>query len=348
VKFSKIGSDTLGGYRISSTANAELDRGGGMKKKLFCGFLMFSLFSSAWAGETILKDDFSNGLEEWELFGSPKPQVLKEVFGREYVFDNNGDGWCDSGVVSKTLIKDVRNIRIDSDVYLQVDDYGGCWVEIALGVTKKEWATTGACAYDNYLWYRIGGFSMVGDACWAENPEVRRHSYLRIPGGQELDFLADEYVNGWHRLTVEIDDKYYVSIAVDGQLIGKSEVPIPEEWRKNVYLLLGSRSSGYGGKAYMDNISVEKTEFNQDLCLSEDFIASLPSGWDSIGVACDIDESQFSSLFTGVRLVWLWDNDKKLWKFWSPDEDLRDKASIFGIEALRKISKYSAIWIFKD
>jgi hypothetical protein len=82
-------------------------------------------------------------------------------------------------------------------------------------------------------------------------------------------------------------------------------------------------------------------------CLSSDYISSLPAGWNNIGTPCDIDKSQFDTLFSSARLVWVWDNDKKLWKFWSPDETLRNKASLYGIKPLEKVDKFSAIWIFK-
>ncbi|HPE70448.1 MAG TPA: hypothetical protein P5560_14285, partial [Thermotogota bacterium] len=37
----------------------------------------------------------------WEPFGDPSPSVRKVVNGREDVFENNGDGWCESGVYSE-------------------------------------------------------------------------------------------------------------------------------------------------------------------------------------------------------------------------------------------------------
>ena len=53
-------------------------------------------------GVTLFEDDFSElNLDNWILFGSPSPRVLASVEGRNGVFDNNGDSWCDSGVVSK-------------------------------------------------------------------------------------------------------------------------------------------------------------------------------------------------------------------------------------------------------
>jgi hypothetical protein len=71
------------------------------------------------------------------------------------------------------------------------------------------------------------------------------------------------------------------------------------------------------------------------------------NGWNNIGTPCDIDKSQFDTLFSSARLVWVWDNDKKLWKFWSPDKTLRDKAVLYGIELLEEISKLQGIWVYK-
>jgi len=90
-----------------------------------------------------------------------------------------------------------------------------------------------------------------------------------------------------------------------------------------------------------------KEESKKDNCLTKDFVSSLPSGWSNIGTPCNLNESDIENLFSEVRYIWVWDKDKKLWKFWSSNESLREKASLFGVEILDSVDKLSGIWVFK-
>jgi hypothetical protein len=298
----------------------------------------------------LIKENFSNGLDNWKTFGSPSPQIVDEVHGYKYVFDNNGDGWCDSGIISKKTITDVKNLEIETDVYLDVWDYSGCWVEIGIGLSNGKLQSTGSCAGENYQWYSLAGFAMVGDACWAEDKKFRRHSYIYWPGGDRWDFVADDYVNGWHRLSVLIDSDYYVTIKLDGKTIGKSEQPIPEEYRKNVYLLIGRRSSNYGGKAYLDNLTVaqQKQQSESGTCLTSSDISSLPSGWTNLGTACEIGQDQFNDLFGDVKFVWKWNENEQKWEFWTKDEDILKFANYLGIRTIEVIPANRGFWVKKE
>jgi len=205
----------------------------------------------------VLNDDFSNGFTDWTLFGSPQSQIV-DVQGRTDVFDNNGDGWCNSGVVSDQMIDISNGVVISSDVYLQVDDLGGCWVHNRLGLTNRVVYDSGDCLGDGFKHLALANFYLIGDACGGAPVDKRQHSYIN---GWKMDnyaFVADSYVNGWHTLKAIIDTQFYVHIYIDNVFVGRSSEPIPLEYRTNPYLYLGARSSGYGGKAYMDWVKVER------------------------------------------------------------------------------------------
>ena len=57
------------------------------------------IFVGAVYSGVVFRDDFYEDFSLWDKHGSPLP-VLKNSFeGRTGIFDNNGDGWCDSLVV---------------------------------------------------------------------------------------------------------------------------------------------------------------------------------------------------------------------------------------------------------
>ncbi|HID26964.1 MAG TPA: hypothetical protein EYP22_03915, partial [Methanosarcinales archaeon] len=70
---------------------------------------------------SIFEDNFSElNLSKWIPFGSPSPRVLDSVYGRSGVFDNNGDSWCASGIISKNALSLTPPFTIESDVYLDL------------------------------------------------------------------------------------------------------------------------------------------------------------------------------------------------------------------------------------
>ncbi len=203
----------------------------------------------------IFSEDFSHGFSNWTLFGSPSPKIVDSFKGYSYVFDNNGDGWCDSGIFSKKSFNLQPGLEIDAYIYLYVENYSGCWNTIRIALTKGVLQTSGDCANDSYYYYNLFIFNMEGQACWGDNSSLYGHSYFELPPDLKK-ILGDKYVNGWHRLKIVINNDYTETVYIDNTKIGTSSSPIPEDYRNNVRLMLAGRSSGYGGKSYMDNVKV--------------------------------------------------------------------------------------------
>jgi len=203
----------------------------------------------------ILSENFSQGFSNWTLFGSPSPKIVSSFKNHSYVFDNNGDSWCDSGIFSNTSFDLQPGIEIDADIYLEVNNYNGCWNTIRIALTKGVPQTSGSCVGESYYYYNLFIFNMEGQACWADNPNLYNHSYIQLPPDFKR-ILADKYVNGWHHLKIVINSDYTETVYIDNTKIGTSSSPIPEDYRSNVKLMLAGRSSGYGGKSYMDNVVI--------------------------------------------------------------------------------------------
>jgi len=213
-------------------------------------------------------DDFTSGFGNWNLYGSPSPVILPSIVGRTGVFDNNGDSWCDSGVVTKNLLFTQPGEIIESDVYLQVPDWTGCFASSEVSITQDKdpyWShpnCPGEGYYDGAS-IRLAG---IGDGCGSTLPAYQNHAYVQCSilaedgtsDGNGYEFVADSYINGWHTLKMVIDNDRYVSCYIDNTFVYKSLKKIDPTILQGKRLQLGRRSLGTSlGKAYHDNIKLK-------------------------------------------------------------------------------------------
>jgi len=127
---------------------------------------------SAEEGTTIFEDDFSAlNLDNWSPFGSPSPRVLASVEGRSGVFDNNGDSWCNSGVVSKDTFSFPNGLTMESDIYVKVTNMAGCWDDAVIGLTKET---------------RLIGMNLIVPAKVTTRDSLLAYFILEMPAGQLL------------------------------------------------------------------------------------------------------------------------------------------------------------------
>ena len=214
----------------------------------------------------IFEDDFSElNLNTWIPFGSPSPRVLASVEGRNGVFDNNGDSWCNSGVVSKKNFSFPNGFTMESDMFLRVTDVTGCWDDAIIGITRQNTPTgESPCPTESYPLGVYTGIFYTGDACWATPVEKRRHAYFRAAlyaedGTSEsvgYNLSADDYINGWHSYKIVVGSDRYVKFYVDGDLIYASKKKLHPDVLNKKKIFLGVRSSGSAGKSYHDFIKV--------------------------------------------------------------------------------------------
>ena len=219
------------------------------------------------------EDDFSElNLDNWITFGSPFPRVLASVEGRNGIFDNNGDSWCNSGVVSKDTFSFPNGFTMESDIYLKVTDVTGCWDGAIIGLTKRNTIVTKEesrnCPGEDYPTGLLFGIDYDGDACWATPEEKREHAYFT--GGLYTqdgkwesigDWVnADDYINKWYNFKIVVGEDRYVKFYVDNELIYSSRNKLNKEVLEGKKIYLGHRSSGSAGKAYHDFIKVYTKE----------------------------------------------------------------------------------------
>jgi len=198
------------------------------------------------------REDFSHGFGWWDLFGSPQSQIV-DVHGHQTAFDNNGDALCDSGIISKQALDLTAGCTIKAEVYLEVRDRTSCWVHGAIALSSGQ-LDSGYCGtYD-----QIGliEFAMIGGACTEIPEHLRGHSYIWGAGMDLAGFNADSFVNAWHTLEVRIAATGEVTLYIDEQYIGTTPVRLSADTLQNAHIVLGRRSSGGGGKFYMDNVVV--------------------------------------------------------------------------------------------
>lgn len=218
--------------------------------------------------EVLLSEGWEAGAidpADWTLFGSPRPRVV--AFGdRANVFDNNGDPNYDSGALSNAglALPDGRDVRIEADVYLDFSDRAGCWAGARLGLALDadvEAVDLGRREPGTGLSLTLHG---EGDRCWATPVEHRRKAWFsggfRDGSGEWIaipSFSAsgEDYVGDWHRLAIAVDASNRVSFHIDGTLLWESDVPMDAAYRA-ARLLVGGRSSGSAGKAYIDDVEV--------------------------------------------------------------------------------------------
>jgi len=161
----------------------------------------------------LFEDNFDDlNLDEWISFGSPLPQVLETAEGRYGVFDNNGDSWCASGVISKDNLLLSTPFFMESDIFLKVTDVTGCWASANIAILRNNSPTGNSpCPNEQFYMGILFGLSYVGDACWQSPPEERRHAYFRakiyLENGTEEDsgrINADSYINAWYTLKISV------------------------------------------------------------------------------------------------------------------------------------------------
>ena len=218
--------------------------------------------------QVIFSEDWESGTidtAEWVTYGSPLPKIVNSFKGYSNVFDNNGDGWYGSGALTVNPIRlPSGEVTISADIYVDFSNLGGCWADARIGVTEASNPTIlnegFSGGYAIYL-----QLSAVGDACWAAPANQRRKAWF---GGGMRDATGNwegisggtidgsNYVNGWHKLSIVIDASNRVSFYVDKTLLWQSTGTLNPNVRSGKKLVLGDRSSGSAGKAYIDNIEI--------------------------------------------------------------------------------------------
>ena len=153
---------------------------------------------------------------------------------------------------------------MESGIYLDATNPSGCWADAEIGLISP-----GSDVYTGPLELQFK-IRYIGDACWADPADKRRHAY--IEGGFHTEnnnwetigswINGDIYNNGWHNFKVAVSEDRIVKYYIDNVLIYSSVNRIASEALQNEKVILSGRSSGSAGKAYHDNIIIHLESSN--------------------------------------------------------------------------------------
>ena len=221
------------------------------------------------------EDDFTRGLGLWEPFGEPEPMVLRDTLERPAVFDNHGDGDCNSGALSADVFDLSRGFTLEAELRLDVTNLAGCWVSADLAVARE--TTDHQCLSEPEPSDMVRfGVHYVGDACWNARmyPRQLRHAWVVVSINTEFGEYAtwaerppsvnfvttlpgDELLDAWHRFTIRVDAEGWADYLIDGRRFtrapGRLTPRSGEDWTRARVMVFG-RSSGSAGRAYATRV----------------------------------------------------------------------------------------------
>ena len=217
--------------------------------------------------QVLFTEDWAAGAVDalkWVTFGSPTSRIVRYFQGHSDVFDNNGDENHESGVVSTSAVDlGTEWVSIEADVYLDYGNAAGCWASAMIGLADPDVFPS---SLDRFAGVGLSiTFHAEGDACWATPPEHRRRvwfsgGFRRLDGSREripaFSVEGTAYANRWSRMRIAIHPDDRVSLYMDDQWLWTSAGGLDPALRWSPRLVLGNRSSGSAGKAYMDNFEV--------------------------------------------------------------------------------------------
>jgi hypothetical protein len=220
---------------------------------------------SNFSSEEIFYDGFDTNFDNWILFGDPLPIWISNIFNKNGLFDNNGDGNNNSGAITKNEWDFSNGSVIESEVFLDFSDLTGCWNSVSIGIADPVYTNWGG--YDASLFF---GYTANGDACWASPAGTKRHAiltggYLSSNGWVGFGDLnsnpiyVDSSINKWQTLKIVMRSDRIPKFYFGHQLIYTGKYTMADQlFSQNNRIWLGDRSSGIAGKAYHNYVRLSK------------------------------------------------------------------------------------------
>ena len=209
------------------------------------------------SNKSVFSDDFSNGLSQWRLFGSPMPVIDYNAGNPAPSFNNNGDPNYDSGAYTVKEFNPAGTV-LEGDIYV-ASHPDGCWMSGSIGFAKSDTGFTDT----GWPGYAVGiGYRYDGDACWATSSQYREHGvldcWLVTDDGSSKGktfWLEDAYLNAWHHYKIVITPDRYVKFYVDNTLVYAPTYKLGAQFT-SVPIMLGKRS--YYGDSLVDNVRLTR------------------------------------------------------------------------------------------
>ncbi len=196
--------------------------------------------------KTFLKENWESGIidrNKWELWGSPKPKIVRMGYQSSYSFDSDGDGWCSSGAtwrepfsLSKGIILRFFGNFNASQIPLRGPEDNVWIVQIASSKTGS-----GVCK-DNPE-------SLIGIS-YGTYPTMKHKlsiGFNKQLGLSEFSKSITKPAGQWMKIELHISPEGYITIYADDSIIYKSSNKINLDRYRSVWLAIGGRSKGRGG-----------------------------------------------------------------------------------------------------
>lgn len=205
-------------------------------------YLVLSTLSPALNAESVFVEDWEGGTIDpsiWTSWGSPSPFLSSPgADGAGFALDPNGDGFCDSGLISTIQFR-LRDLTIEWTAREQL--FGVNFQDIEVGIAKGPLPITATChnqGFEKHTSIRLGG----------------RHRRLEFWVNQTLSGTAPFDDTGWHQYKMHIKETGSVAFYLDGVLLHETEEKLDLEAHPTGKLLLGGRS--ISSPSLIDDISV--------------------------------------------------------------------------------------------
>jgi len=197
------------------------------------------------APTTDLVDNFNSTLDskKWHTWGAPRPiDTLSNVgVGGTPAVDPNGDGWYESGIVSRQAIRLVPGLKVGVSAKLLASgqqQYHYQMLGISLTTKSPDSFGNETAFYEGHI-----GAMMVM-RCEGENPTIDFHDGQPSMRGKNRFDARDTFGN-WVRYEMEIQASGAVLYRKNGQEIFRSpEKTVDLSKTPSAYLVLAGRSVG--------------------------------------------------------------------------------------------------------
>ncbi|XOV89827.1 MAG: PEP-CTERM sorting domain-containing protein [Pseudomonadota bacterium] len=196
----------------------------------------------------LLEDDFSNGLSQWQIFGSPSPSI-QTIIGPDgnptQVFATNDDGnWGGFALSNETF--NYVNTTFQVSVDVKHANFGGGYQKKSTVFLNKTNSINNSVPSGGYSWFLTA--EIFGNSS-AYGPSLA-FGLITMDGSVESGRVALADGDGWHNLSFLIDTDGFVSFLVDNVAVYNSVGQITDDYDGTAALLLGHR------RAFHDNVLV--------------------------------------------------------------------------------------------
>ena len=192
----------------------------------------------------------SNSLiTNWKLFGKPSPKWVASAFETQGLLDNNGPSPTKNYAVSNRLVGKNKGYTLEGEVMINITNYYGSCVCPGIALSREiKPVQNSDIEIPTSISMKI---VFVGkNATWFP-ANTRGHAWFMMELLTESGNIAssgyipaDEYVNNWHKLKIEVSEARFAKFYCDNKLIWAPFVRLNPLMMSDKNVVLGYTSDG--------------------------------------------------------------------------------------------------------